>query len=67
MEILLEESMNKERSMKNLDWDNLSFSLNPTRSMYIATCDEKGDWEKGRLVPYGDVQISPASGVLNYG
>ena len=25
-----------------IDWDNLTFSHTPTRSMYRATCDEGG-------------------------
>ena len=35
--------------------------------MFIATCNEGGEWEEGKLIPYGDINISPASGVLNYG
>lgn len=50
-----------------MDWDSLTFSLTPARSMYMATCPEGGEWEQGRIVPFGDVQISPAAGVLNYG
>ena len=35
--------------------------------MFVAKCEEGGEWDVGKLVPYGDVKISPASGVLNYG
>tara|TARA_Y100001968_G_scaffold255191_1_gene241271 strand:+ start:639 stop:1691 length:1053 start_codon:yes stop_codon:yes gene_type:complete len=59
--------MKTEKSMQNIDWDNLTFSITPTRSMFIASCDEHGEWDKGSLVPYGDVKMSPAAGVLNYG
>tara|TARA_B100001123_G_C15334582_1_gene1032346 strand:- start:3557 stop:4522 length:966 start_codon:yes stop_codon:yes gene_type:complete len=35
--------------------------------MYLATCERGGEWEKGSLVPYGNIEFSPAAGVLNYG
>ena len=50
-----------------IDWDSLTFSLTPARSMYLATCERGGEWEKGSLVPYGNIELSPAAGVLNYG
>jgi len=52
---------------QKIDWNNLTFSITPTRSMYFATCDLGGEWEPGDLIPYGDFKISPAAGVLNYG
>ena len=57
--------MNKK--LQNLDWDKLTFSITPARSMYIAHCEAEGEWEEGKLVPYGDISLSPAAGVLNYG
>ena len=53
--------------LQDIDWDNLTFSLSPTRSMYIAEQKDNNAWERGKLVPFGNVSISPASGVLNYG
>jgi branched-chain amino acid aminotransferase len=35
--------------------------------MYMAHCELDGKWKKGKLVPFGDIPISPAAGVLNYG
>ncbi len=29
--------------------------------------DESRQWQKGELVPFGDISLSPAAGVLNYG
>ncbi|MDP6339329.1 MAG: branched-chain amino acid aminotransferase [Candidatus Marinimicrobia bacterium] len=55
--------MNKQ----NIDWDNLGFSVYPTRSMWQGTCPAKGEWNGGGLVPYGNIEISPVAGVLNYG
>ena len=68
METLLENDVMTDRKfLQDIDWDSLDFSLNPTRSMYVANSEEGGEWQKGKLVPYGDIKISPASGVLNYG
>ncbi len=53
--------------MEAVEWDELSFSLTPTRSMYMAECDLGGEWRPGELIPFGDLSISPAAGVLNYG
>ncbi len=53
--------------IQNLDWDQLGFNVNPSRSMFIAETDEDGNWKPGKIVPYGNISISPASGVLNYG
>lgn len=51
----------------SIDWDALTFSFTPTDVMYTATCKLGEEWEPGVLVPYGDITISPAAGVLNYG
>jgi len=50
-----------------IDWDNLTFSLTQTDFMYIATCDLGGVWKPGKVLPYGNLEIDPAAGVLNYG
>lgn len=50
-----------------LDWDSLTFSFTPTDTMYVAKCKLGGEWQAGELEPYGDITISPAAGVLNYG
>ncbi len=51
----------------NINWDNLSFALTPTDTMYMATCTLDGEWSDGEYLPYGDISISPAACVLNYG
>lgn len=52
---------------EKIDWNNLTFSHTPTRSMFMARCELGGEWETEGLVPFGDLPISPAAGVLNYG
>jgi|TARA_Y100000310_G_scaffold69886_1_gene65420 branched-chain amino acid aminotransferase len=35
--------------------------------MYVAKCELGGEWQSGSIVPFDDLRISPAAGVLNYG
>lgn len=35
--------------------------------MYVTKCKQGDDWDTGELFPYGNISISPASTVLNYG
>ena len=51
----------------DIDLDNLTFSFTKTRSMYVAKCELVGEWQSGSIVPFDDLRISPAAGVLNYG
>ena len=51
----------------NINWDNLTFSLTHTKSMYIAHWDNGVNWTEGELIPFGNISMSPAAGVLNYG
>ena len=50
-----------------IDLDNLTFSFTETRSMYVAKCKQNGEWETGKIVPFGNLSLSPAATVLNYG
>ena len=50
-----------------VDWDSLTFSLTQTDYMYVANCELGGVWEPGEIIPYGNLSIDPAAGVLNYG
>ncbi|MEZ8112080.1 MAG: branched-chain amino acid aminotransferase [Candidatus Poseidoniaceae archaeon] len=52
---------------EEIDWDSMTFSLTPTDTMYITETGIDEPWMPGNLVPYGDMKISPAAGVLNYG
>ena len=52
---------------KDIDWDKLTFSLTPTDTMYVATTTAEDPWMPGDLRPYGNISISPAAGLLNYG
>lgn len=50
-----------------LDWDKFGFNLTPTKTMFVAKSTPDMSWPEGNFVPYGDIPISPAAGVLNYG
>jgi branched-chain amino acid aminotransferase len=50
-----------------INWDDLSFSLTPTKTMFVAKGKPDGRWDKGKLTPFRNISISPAAGVLNYG
>ena len=51
---------------KDIDFDNLGFDFISTKTMFVATW-EGDSWTKGELVPFGNIEISPGAGVLNYG
>jgi branched-chain amino acid aminotransferase len=53
--------------MPDFDWDALAFSFTPTDTMYVTKAKTGEPWKTGSLMPYGDISISPAAGVLNYG
>ena len=50
-----------------VDWDSLTFSMTETDFMYIAKTAMDEPWQPGEILPYGNISISPAAGVLNYG
>lgn len=52
---------------KDINWDEIGFSLIPTNSMYVARCQDEKGWQKGELEPFGDITLSPSASVLHYG
>jgi len=50
-----------------VDFNSLTFCLTPTDVMFVCKCTLDGAWDKGAYLPYGNISISPAAGVLNYG
>ncbi|XP_006651192.1 branched-chain-amino-acid aminotransferase 2, chloroplastic-like [Oryza brachyantha] len=57
-----------EDSGGDIDWDNLGFGLTPTDYMYVMRCSlEDGVFSRGQLSRYGNIELSPSSGVINYG
>lgn len=54
-------------SAKDIDWDNLGFDFIPPKSMFLATLEAGKEWEDAGIVPFRNIEISPAACVLNYG
>ena len=50
-----------------VDWDSLTFSMTETDFMYMTKTAIDAPWEPGQMRPYGNISISPAAGVMNYG
>ncbi|CAJ2646007.1 unnamed protein product [Trifolium pratense] len=53
--------------LADIDWDNLGFGLQPTDYMYFMKCDQGGTFTKGQLKRFGNIELNPSAGVLNYG
>lgn len=61
------EPMFRYEEYADIDWNNLGFGLTRTDYMYTAKCTQNETFQQGRLSDYGNVELSPAAGVLNYG
>ncbi|RZC85852.1 hypothetical protein C5167_026532 [Papaver somniferum] len=57
----------KSDQLADICWENLGFSLVPTDQMYMSKHSAGGNFSKGGLRAYGNIELSPASGVLNHG
>lgn len=53
--------------LADIDWDNLGFAYVPTDYMYSMKCTRGGSFENGELQRFGNIELSPSAGVLNYG
>ncbi|GMN34211.1 hypothetical protein TIFTF001_004563 [Ficus carica] len=51
----------------DIDWDNLGFGFLPTDYMYVMKCSQGGNFSKGELQRFGNIELNPSAGVLNYG
>ncbi|KAK1322768.1 hypothetical protein QJS10_CPA02g00049 [Acorus calamus] len=51
----------------DVNWDELGFGLTQTDYMYVMRCSEDEMFSHGELAPYGNIELSPSSGVLNCG
>ncbi|XP_052203442.1 branched-chain amino acid aminotransferase 1, mitochondrial-like [Diospyros lotus] len=51
----------------DIDWNNLGFGFKPTDFMYSTKCFTDGTFEQGQLSRYGNIELDPSAGVLNYG
>ncbi|XP_078435470.1 branched-chain amino acid aminotransferase 2, chloroplastic-like isoform X2 [Wolffia australiana] len=51
----------------DINWDELGFGLQPTDYMFSAKCTAEEGFSRGELNRYGNIELSPSAGVLNYG
>ncbi|XP_014508284.1 branched-chain-amino-acid aminotransferase 2, chloroplastic isoform X2 [Vigna radiata var. radiata] len=58
---------NGSESAAEVNWDELGFNLVTTDYMYVMKCAKGDKFSEGSLLPYGNIEISPCSGILNYG
>ncbi|XP_031397198.1 branched-chain amino acid aminotransferase 2, chloroplastic [Punica granatum] len=63
----LSETYSDVTELADLDWDNLGFGFIPTDYMYTMKCDRGGKFANGELQRFGNIELSPSAGVLNYG
>ncbi len=49
------------------DWNNLQFGRTFTDHMFVMDYTPENGWHDARIIPYGDLPMSPASSVLHYG
>ncbi|KAJ7946838.1 Branched-chain-amino-acid aminotransferase [Quillaja saponaria] len=49
------------------NWDELGFGFVPTDFMYTMKCCDGGEFSQGNLNRYGNIELSPSAGILNYG
>ncbi|XP_028796076.1 branched-chain-amino-acid aminotransferase 2, chloroplastic-like isoform X1 [Neltuma alba] len=60
-------SPHREDEDAEVEWDGLGFGLMPTDYMYVAKCSGDRNFGRGQLSLFGNFQVSPSAGVLNYG
>ncbi|CAL9247012.1 unnamed protein product [Arabidopsis halleri] len=65
--VLSNSSSTEVSEVADIDWDNIGFGLKPTDYMYVMKCNMDGEFSKGELQRFGNIEVSPSAGVLNYG
>ncbi|XP_019182807.1 PREDICTED: branched-chain-amino-acid aminotransferase 5, chloroplastic-like isoform X2 [Ipomoea nil] len=58
---------NATLELADIDWDDLGFSHLPTDYMYIMKCSQGDSFSKGELLRFGNIELNPSAGILNYG
>ena len=51
---------------EDIDYYSLGFNFIETKEMFVSNYKD-GSWDKGKLAPFGNFEISPAACILNYG
>ncbi|KAB1998428.1 hypothetical protein ES319_D12G088500v1 [Gossypium barbadense] len=65
---VLSDSYTSEASeLADIEWDYLGFGLLQTYYMYMMKCTQGGNFCKGELQRFENIELNPSAGVLNYG
>jgi len=56
----------KSSALNNVDWDHLEFGKTISDHMFVCEYAD-GEWGTSQIVPFGDLQLSPATLALHYG
>ncbi|XP_042464469.1 branched-chain amino acid aminotransferase 2, chloroplastic-like isoform X2 [Zingiber officinale] len=69
IQISLVRSINRsdEECADMINWDELGFASVQTDFIYVMKCSLDQKFSTGALNRYGNIELSPSSGVLNYG
>lgn len=51
----------------DLKWDELGFGLIPIDYIYVMKCSKEKNFLHGVLTRFGNLEMNPSSGILNYG
>ncbi|WVZ10806.1 hypothetical protein V8G54_015336 [Vigna mungo] len=63
----LSDTYSETVDLADIEWDNLGFGLQPTDYMYVMKCAQGGTFSKGELQRFGNIELNPSAGILNYG
>ncbi|KAL2905555.1 Branched-chain amino acid aminotransferase 2 chloroplastic [Bienertia sinuspersici] len=63
----LSDTFSETSTLADIDWDNLGFGFMPTDYMYVMKCARGESFSQGELRRFGNIEMSPAAGILNYG
>lgn len=63
----LSTTLHGDEKYASMNWDELGFDLVPADYMYIMKSSENGCFSNGTITRYGNIEISPASVILNFG
>uniref|UniRef100_A0A7C9D749 Branched-chain-amino-acid aminotransferase n=1 Tax=Opuntia streptacantha TaxID=393608 RepID=A0A7C9D749_OPUST len=66
-EATLSGTYSETSALADIDWDSLGFGFIPTDYMYIMKCARGESFTSGELRRFGNIEMSPSAGVLNYG
>ena len=66
MEYTIEITKVKHSRIAEVDFENLQFGKNYSDHMFIAEYID-GKWQHCRIIPFGDLHLSPASSFMHYG